>query len=115
MSPRRGRTEPLRTRGLWDVPSHRIGIAGPDRALSLAMCRAMRDDWDLDTAAQRILDLDVGEPAMERAVATARRMHRREQTTVTARAELSLAQALVTIRVRRGAGPSALSSAATPR
>lgn len=78
---------------LWaERPRNRI--VDRQRVFSLAMCRALRSDWDLDAAAHRIVALGIGDGDIERALDAAHRVNGEEPTLASVRAERSLARAL---------------------
>jgi hypothetical protein len=83
---------------LWGYPSCRFKLSGRDRALSLAMCRGLRHEWDLDAAAERIVALHVDPSSVADALDAARRLSRRDPTIAAARAELALGRALSAMR-----------------
>lgn len=82
----------------WEHRGCRHQISGRDRALSLAMCRGLRHDWELDAAAERIVALHVDASAVADALDAARRLQERDPTVATARAELALGRALSAMR-----------------
>ena len=83
---------------LWAERACRYRYAAADRAFSIAMCRSLRPDWDVDAAAARVVDLGVSERAVEDALRTARALQADDPTTASARAEATLARALVSMR-----------------
>jgi hypothetical protein len=60
----------------------------------MAMCRGLRASWDLEEAAQRVVDLGLAERTIDQACNDARHLHLHDPTTATARAEFALVRAL---------------------
>lgn len=91
---RRRRTSSRGTPTLWGERPCRYQISGRARALNMAMCRGLRTSWDVDEAAQRVVDLGLAHRTIEQACDDAHRLHLHDPTTATARAELTLARAI---------------------
>jgi hypothetical protein len=58
------------------------------------MCRGLRDSWEAEDAAERVVALQLGVQAIESALESARRLNQHDPTVATARAEVALARAL---------------------